>query len=124
MVGSATASTQGDVLTVTSGAFATYFNVTFTNSTVSWPNGAFFHLGFPTTFDTNSRLTGSGGVVATSMNTGPSYTLAFTNTPNGGNTFTGGLFANGNATVTFTQNNQANSSPSPSPAPASFCSVA
>src|SRR5262249_41496699 len=105
VAGSATAADPGNVLTITSGAMASFNNLPTDNATLNSPNGAYFPPGFPYIVQTNSRFTGSGGVAASSFNTSSSFQLRFTNTPTGGNTFTGGLFVNGAAQVLFTLNN-------------------
>lgn len=99
-----TAASASDTLTNTSGAWATFNTFTFSNGTINNPNGAYFHLGFPFAFTGTSSLTGANGVTVGSLGASSSYQLRFSNTV--ANTFTGGLFAQGNATVTFTANNQ------------------
>lgn len=102
--GTATAGSPGDILTVTSGGMAQNGTITATNITFNFPNGAYFHNGDQFNLTTNSRFTGSNGIVVSGISS--SYSIAMTNTPTGGNTFTGGLFMNSSGRVTFQLNNQ------------------
>jgi fibronectin-binding autotransporter adhesin len=103
--GGVTATSASDVLTVTSGAFATFSTMRFVNVSLNLPNGGFFHHGSSSfTVSGTSQITGSGGVVVSAFNSGIDTGLIFSNT--NANTFTGGLFLNGNGQVYFTDNNQ------------------
>lgn len=104
VTGTATVSAPGDVLTVTSGGWANFFGQTINNATINFPNGGYFLQGDNVNVQGFSRITGAGGLTVTSFS--PSYATNFTNTPTGGNTFTGGLFIQGNGRVSFTLNNQ------------------
>jgi len=103
LVGNATASTAGNVVTIASGAVANdSSNFTFNNATVNFSNGGYIYSGISNTAVAgNSRFQGSGGITVAGVSE-----LQFTNTPTGGNTFTGGLYVNGSSAVTFTLNNQ------------------
>lgn len=90
-------------LTVTSGAIANFNNTTFNGPELNFPNGGYLHLGFPVIVQNGSFISGSNGLVVSSLGASSSYQLRLTN--NVANTFTGGLFLNGNAQVTFSNNN-------------------
>ncbi len=92
-------------LKISSGAIATFSSFTFSGPTVDFGAATgYFHSGFAMTVAGTSTLTGSGGVVAGSLGTSTSYRLNFTGT--NPNPFTGGLYANGNAQVTFQRDDQ------------------
>jgi len=97
--GSATTAAPGDVLTITSGGVVGSLSIK--DATVNFPNGAYIHTASSNTVAGASRVRGSGGLAISSKGN-----LQFTNTPAGGNTFTGGLYINDNASVYFTANNQ------------------
>ncbi len=94
----------GDVLTVNSGAIAMSQELDCFDLMLSTPNGAYVHLGAPMVFAGTSAWSGAGGLAVGSLGAGTNYQLNFSNS--GPNTFTGGLFVQGNAGVTFTENNQ------------------
>jgi autotransporter-associated beta strand protein len=102
--GTATQTVPGDVLTITSGGWANNNSQTISNATINFPNGGYFLQGDNVTVSGFSRITGSGGLTVTSFNT--SYSTSFSNTPDGGNSFTGGLFIQGVGRVNYTLNNQ------------------
>lgn len=99
-----TSAAPGDVLTVSSGAIATAQEVICSDLSLSTPNGAYVHLGAPVVFAGASAWSGAGGLAVGSLGASTNYQLQFSNTS--ANTFTGGLFVQGNAGVTFTANNQ------------------
>ena len=73
------------------------------------PTTGYLHLGNTLTFNTGTGITGTGGVVVTSGNNSG---LTFTTFANA-NSFTGGLFVNGNAKVTFASDGQLGASGQP-----------
>ncbi len=110
--------TGSGVLTLASGAIANLNTVTFDGAGLSLPaSGGYFHLGFGVNIQGSSAITGGGssGLTVSALNADPNHQLRLTNTV--ANTFTGGLFINGNAQVTFTANNQLGGSKSFSDGP-------
>ncbi|MGH7131654.1 MAG: beta strand repeat-containing protein [Phycisphaerales bacterium] len=94
-------------ITVTSGAFQVFNTTTVNGPSLNFPNGGYLHLGFPVNVQGTSAIAGTNGIVASAFggtSSSTSYRLNLTGTT--ANTFTGGLFANGQAQVTFTANNQ------------------
>lgn len=92
-------------LQVFSGVVTNFNTTTFNGPTLDFGgNTGYFHLGFPMNINSTSSITGSNGVVVSALGSSTSYTLTFNNTV--ANTFTGGLFINGNAQVAFSNDNQ------------------
>ena len=107
----------GGTLTVFSGAVmpvqATTNAVAFNGPTLDFgANAGYIHLGGNLAIQGASAITGSGGLVISGLDapgsaagngSGGGYSVQFSNAAN---PFTGGLFLNGNATLSFTSNAQ------------------
>ncbi len=96
--------TGTNTVTNNSGALVASGVMTFNGPTLSFPNGAYFHLGQPILITGTSVITGASGVTTSSLSGSTNAQLRLTNTV--ANPFTGGLTINGLSQVTFTANNQ------------------
>lgn len=93
------------ILTVTSGTVSTFLTMSINGPTLNFGSATgYFLLGFPVQIQGTSSITGTNGVSVNGLAASSQYQLRLTNTV--ANTFTGGLFINGNSQVTFLTNNQ------------------
>ncbi|MEA3211368.1 MAG: fibronectin-binding autotransporter adhesin [Chthoniobacter sp.] len=91
-------------LSIASGALVNGGALIVDGPTLNFPAGGYVHIGAPLTVQGTSAITGTGGVTTSALGADSNFQLRLTNTA--ANTFTGGLFINGNSQVIFTANNQ------------------